>query len=227
MFEHSACSRQAAKQKRLIVLPAAPVLYLVTDSSGLDEETFLAKIEGALRGGVNLVQLREKERPIREVLALAAKVHRLTLSHGVPLLIDDRLDLALAVGAEGVHLGQTDLPVDTARRLLGPTCIIGATAKTVEQALEAKRQGADYLGVGAIFPTATKVVTRPTSVSTLTAICAAVDLPCFAIGGLTSRNLDVLRGSGIAGICMVSHLMQAPDPCAEASALLLKLRALL
>lgn len=202
------------------LLPPAPILYLITDSGGLSEEAFLGQIEGALQGGVNLVQLREKQREARSLYALACQVHRLTQAYQVPLLIDDRLDLALAVGAEGVHLGQQDLPLEVARRLLGPGFIIGATAKTVAQAQEAQRQGADYLGVGAIYPTATKADTQLTPVAVLQAICQAVSLPCLAIGGLSSHNLGVLQGSGIKGICLASHLMQAPDPRKEAATLL-------
>lgn len=152
-------------------------LYFITDSTGFSEEEFLRRIEAALRGGVTLLQLREKDKTTREYLDLARKVHALTKRYGVPLIIDDRLDIALAIGAEGVHLGQSDLPIDLARQLLGPDRIIGATAKTVPQALEAYQQGADYLGVGAIYPTTTKVKTVLTSTDTLRDICAAVPNP--------------------------------------------------
>ena len=124
-------------------------LYFITDSTGFSEEEFLRRIEAALRGGVTLLQLREKDKTTRKYLDLARKVHALTKRYGVPLIIDDRLDIAMAIGAEGVHLGQSDLPIDLARKILGPDKIIGATAKTVPQALEAYQQGADYLGVGA------------------------------------------------------------------------------
>ena len=142
-------------------------LYFITDSTGFSEEEFLRRIEAALRGSVTLLQLREKDKTTRKYLDLARKVHALTKRYGVPLIIDDRLDIALAIGAEGVHLGQSDLPIDLARQLLGPDRIIGATAKTVPQALEAYQQGADYLGVGAIYPTTTKVKTVLTSTDTL------------------------------------------------------------
>ena len=125
-------------------------LYLVTDSTGLTEQEFLSRTEQALQGGVTLLQIREKERSTREYIHLASQVHELAKRYNVPLLVDDRVDVALAVDAEGVHVGQTDMPVDIARRLLGPDKIVGATAKTVPQALEAWQQGADYLGVGAI-----------------------------------------------------------------------------
>lgn len=187
-------------------------LYLVTDSTGLEDEVFFDKVERACRGGVTLLQLREKERSTREYLALAEGVHKIAVRHKIPLLIDDRVDVALASEAEGVHLGQSDMPVFLARKLLGEGAIIGATAKTVEQAEEACRQGADYLGVGAIYPTTTKVKTSPMPVELLKRIRAASTVPVNAIGGLTKDNLGILKDSGIAGICVVSAIMKAEDP---------------
>ena len=187
-------------------------LYFITDSTGLSEEEFLRRTEAALRGGVTLLQLREKNRTTREYMSLAEKVHGLTRRYGVPLLIDDRLDVAMAVDAEGVHLGQSDLPIHVARRILGADKIVGATAKTVPQAREAYEQGADYLGVGAIYPTTTKVKTVLTSTDTLRDICAAVPIHVNAIGGLNKTNIDVLCGIPIAGICVVSAIMKADDP---------------
>ncbi len=187
-------------------------LYFITDSTGLSEEDFLRRTEAALQGGVTLLQLREKNRTTREYLSLAEKVHELTRRYGVPLLIDDRLDVAMAMDAEGVHLGQSDLPIHIARRILGPDKIVGATAKTVPQATEAYEQGADYLGVGAIYPTTTKVKTVLTSTDTLRDICKAVPIPVNAIGGLNKTNIDVLCGIPIAGICVVSAIMKADDP---------------
>ena len=187
-------------------------LYFITDSTGLSEEDFLRRTEAALRGGVTLLQLREKNRTTREYLSLAEKVHELTRRYDVPLLIDDRLDVAMAMDAEGVHLGQSDLPIHIARRILGPDKIVGATAKTVPQATEAYEQGADYLGVGAIYPTTTKVKTVLTSTDTLRDICKAVPIPVNAIGGLNKTNIDVLCGIPIAGICVVSAIMKADDP---------------
>ena len=187
-------------------------LYFITDSTGLEQEEFLTRVEAALRGGVTLLQLREKERTTREYLELAGKVHALTKKYHVPLIIDDRLDVAMAEDTEGVHLGQSDLPIATARRIWGGEKIIGATAKTVPQALEAYEQGADYLGVGAIYPTTTKVKTILTSTDTLRQICEAVPIPVNAIGGLNKDRLDVLAGIPIAGVCAVSAIMKAPDP---------------
>ncbi|WP_130869303.1 thiamine phosphate synthase [Intestinimonas massiliensis (ex Afouda et al. 2020)] len=194
-------------------------LYLVTDSTGLPEEVFLEKVERALQGGVTFLQLREKERSTRAYIHLAREVHALARRYQVPLVVDDRVDVALAAETDGVHVGQTDMPVELARKLLGPDRIVGATAKTVPQALEAWRQGADYLGVGAIYPTTTKVVTVLTSTETLGEICKAVPIPVNAIGGLNRDNLGVLKGIPIGGICVVSAIMKADDPRAAAEGL--------
>ena len=187
-------------------------IYFITDSTPYSEDEFLGRVESALKGGVSLIQLREKERTTREYISLAQKVHELAKRFGVPLIIDDRIDVALAAKTEGVHLGQSDMPIKTAREILGDDFIIGATTKTVEQALEAYEQGADYLGVGAIYPTTTKVKTVLTSTEMLDKICKAVPIPVNAIGGLNKDNIDVLKGIGIAGICAVSAIMKAPDP---------------
>lgn len=187
-------------------------LYFITDSTGFGEAEFLQRIEVALQGGVSFLQLREKAGSTREYLDLAEKVHALTKQYSVPMIIDDRLDVAMAVDAEGVHLGQSDMPVATAREIWGQEKIIGVTAKTVEQAMDAYTQGADYLGVGAIYPTTTKVKTVLTSVDTLRDICKAVPIPVNAIGGLNKDNIDVLKGVPIAGICVVSAIMKAEDP---------------
>lgn len=187
-------------------------LYFITDSTIYDEEEFLIRVEQALRGGVTLLQLREKNRTTREYIELAEKVHSISKKYGVPLIIDDRVDVALAVDAEGVHVGASDMPVATARKLMGEDKIVGATAKTVPWAKEAYEQGADYLGVGAIYPTTTKVKTVLTSTDTLRDICRAVPIPVNAIGGLNKNNIDILAGIPIAGICAVSAMMKADDP---------------
>ncbi|MBR2328323.1 MAG: thiamine phosphate synthase [Clostridia bacterium] len=189
-----------------------PSLYFITDSTNFSEDEFLRRIEQALQGGVTLMQLREKERTTREYIELAEKVHRLAKKYDVPLIIDDRVDVALAIDAEGVHVGASDMPVAMARRLMGDKKIVGATAKTVPWAKEAYEQGADYLGVGAIYPTTTKVKTVLTSVDTLRDICNAVPIPVNAIGGLNKDNIHVLKGIPIAGICVVSAIMKAADP---------------
>ena len=187
-------------------------MYFITDSSGYSENEFLYRVEQALLGGVTLLQLREKEKTTREYIELADRVHRITQKYSVPLIIDDRVDVALAINAEGVHLGQSDMPISTARKILGNDFIIGATTKTVPQAIEAFEQGADYLGVGAIYPTTTKVKTILTSAETLDAICKAVSIPVNAIGGLNKDNIDVLKGIPVSGICVVSAIMKAEEP---------------
>ncbi len=189
-----------------------PSLYFITDSTKYTEEEFLCRVEQALQGGATLLQLREKEKNTREYLELAQKVHAIAKRYHVPLIIDDRVDVALAIDAEGVHVGASDMPVAAARKLMGDDKIVGATAKTVPWAMEAYRQGADYLGVGAIYPTTTKVKTVLTSTDTLRDICNAVPIPANAIGGLNKDNIDVLEGIPVGGICVVSAIMKADDP---------------
>ena len=187
-------------------------LYFITDSTNYNEEEFLSRVEQALAGGVTLLQLREKEKSTREYIELAEKVHELAKRYQVPLIIDDRVDVALAVDAEGVHVGASDMPVATARKLMGEDKIVGATAKAVPWAKEAYEQGADYLGVGAIYPTTTKVKTVLTSTDNLRDICSAVPIPVNAIGGLNKDNIEVLKGIPVAGICVVSAIMKADNP---------------
>ena len=194
-------------------------MYFITDSTNYSGEEFLYRVEEACKGGVTLIQLREKERTTREYLSLAEKVHEITMRYNIPLIIDDRVDVALAVNAEGVHVGQSDMPVRIARQLMGADKIVGATAKTVPQALEAFQQSADYLGVGAIYPTTTKVKTVLTSVDTLKEIVNAVPIKVNAIGGLNRDNIHVLKNSGIDGICAVSAIMNADSPCTAANEL--------
>ena len=201
-------------------------LYFITDSTGFSEEEFLFRVEEALKGGVTLLQLREKEKTTREYIELAEKVHEITKKYNVPLIIDDRVDVALAVEAEGVHVGQSDMPVSVARKLMGDSRIVGATAKTVPHAKEAYEQGADYLGVGAIYPTTTKVKTVLTSVGTLKDICNSVPIPANAIGGLNKDNIDILKDIPIAGICVVSAIMKAENPREAAVGLIEKAKEL-
>ena len=193
-------------------------LYLITEAS-IGHERMLEQVRKGIEGGVTLVQLREKSGTTREMIDIATRLHKITASYGVPLIIDDRVDVALAVGAEGVHLGKEDMPVDVARKILGKNKIIGATAKTVEAAVDAYNKGADYLGVGAIYPTTTKVKTVITSVDTLKDICAAVPIHVNAIGGLNSENVHILKDADIDGICVVSAIMKAEDAKAAAQKL--------
>ena len=203
-----------------------PSLYFITDSTNYTEEEFLFRVEQALQGGATLLQLREKDKSTREYIELAEKVHEIAKRYNVPLIIDDRVDVALAIDAEGVHVGASDMPVATARKLMGEGKIVGATAKTVPWALDVYEQGADYLGVGAIYPTTTKVKTVLTSTDTLRDICHAVPIPVTAIGGLNKDNIDVLAGIPIAGICVVSAIMKADDPKAAAEELKNRAKAL-
>lgn len=187
-------------------------LYFITDSTCVPEERFLPVVEAACKGGATIIQLREKDKSTREYMKLAMATHEITARYGIPLIIDDRVDVALAIGAEGVHVGQSDMPVRLARKLMGADKIVGATTKTVPQALEAYEQGADYLGCGAIYPTTTHVNTVITPVATLKDVVKAVPIPVNAIGGLNKDNIFVLKDSGIAGICAVSAIMKAADP---------------
>lgn len=187
-------------------------LYLVTDSSYHTEETFLDTVEKACQGGVTFLQLREKNKSGKEYLDLAFKVKKITDKYKIPLIIDDRIDVALAVDAAGVHVGGEDIPVKYARKLMGKDKIVGATAKTVEKAMQAYKDGADYIGTGAIFPTTTKVVTVLTKVPVLNDICRAVPIPVIAIGGLNIKNIDILDNSPVDGVAVVSAIMKSENP---------------
>lgn len=187
-------------------------MYFITDSSAVSEEKLLDVVEQACKGGATIIQLREKNKTTREYIELAKKVHKITMCYNIPLIIDDRADVAVAINADGVHVGQSDMPVDIARKLIGQNKIVGATAKTVPQAIEAYKNGADYLGVGAIYPTTTKVKTVITSVETLRDIVNAVPINVNAIGGLNKDNIYVLKNSGISGVCAVSAIMKAENP---------------
>lgn len=198
-------------------------LYLVTNRYQDSLENFLEKVETACRSGVTIIQLREKNLTTNQYYQLAKQVKEITDAYQVPLIIDDRLDVCLAVDAAGLHIGDDELPVSVARQVLGPEKILGVTAKTVKRALEAETSGADYLGTGAIFPTTTKENAPITLISTLKTICQTVAIPVVAIGGLTSENIDQLTGTGIAGVAVVRDLMQAEDIEAKAHAFLTKL----
>ena len=198
-------------------------LYLVTNRYQDSVESFLEKVETACRSGVTIVQLREKNLTTNQYYQLAKQVKEITDAYQVPLIIDDRLDVCLAVDAAGLHIGDDELPVSVARQVLGPDKILGVTAKTVKRALEAEEGGADYLGTGAIFPTTTKENAPITLISTLKTICQRVAIPVVAIGGLTSENIDQLATTGIAGVAVVRDLMQAEDIEAKTQAFLTKL----
>ena len=198
-------------------------LYLVTNRYQDSLESFLEKVETACRSGVTIIQLREKNLTTNQYYQLAKQVKKITDAYQVPLIIDDRLDVCLAVDAAGLHIGDDELPVSVARQVLGPEKILGVTAKTVKRALEAEEGGADYLGTGAIFPTTTKENAPITLISTLKTICQTVAIQVVAIGGLTSENIDQLAATGIAGVAVVRDLMQAEDIEAKTQAFLTKL----
>lgn len=186
-------------------------LYAVTDRAWEGRFTLLEQVEQALKGGVTIVQFREKN-PDKEVfLSEALKIKELCKQYQVPFIINDHVELALEVGASGVHVGLEDTPVCEIRKKVPKDFMIGATAKSVEQAVEAERQGADYLGVGAIFPSPTKKDAKATSVEELGRICAAVKIPVVAIGGLTKDNLSVLDGTPISGVALISAIFGAGD----------------
>lgn len=211
------CETTQEVKKRSIIMQFDPTLYVITDSTYHTTETLLHAVDEACRGGATLIQLREKDTGGRSYLELAQQVKAVTDRYNVPLIIDDRVDVAIACDAAGVHVGASDLPVAVCRRLLGPDKIVGATAKTVEAAVAAYNDGADYLGTGAIYPTTTHVTTKVTPVSVLNDVCRAVPIPVVAIGGLNADNMDVLADSPIKGIAVVSAVMKADDPCAAAA----------
>lgn len=196
-------------------------LYAVTDRQWLEEGQSLAEaVEAAIRGGVTLVQLREKSMNDEEFIREALEVKRVTDAYGVPLIINDNLKVCQACDAAGVHVGQEDASAEKARALLGPDKIVGVTAKTVEQAKEAVRQGADYLGSGAMFGSSTKTEARPMSLEEFKEIRQAVSIPIVLIGGIDAENISELKGSGAQGAAVVSGIFAQPD--VEAAARKLK-----
>ena len=184
-------------------------LYLVTDTACLKHQTLLEAVEEALAAGVTLVQYRAKKALGGEMYSTALRLQVLCTKYKVPLIINDRLDVALAVGAAGVHLGQDDLPVQVARRLAGPDFIIGATAHNVQEARTAEAEGASYLGCGAVFATATKLDTVPLGLEGLKAIRAAVELPIVGIAGITAANYGQVLAAGADGAAVVSGILGA------------------
>ena len=186
-------------------------LYAVTDRHWLRGGTLSAQVEQALIGGATLVQLREKELDEASFLREAVDMARLCHRYGVPLLINDNVEIARRSGADGVHVGQDDMEAGSARSLLGSSMIVGVTAKTVEQALRAQEAGADYLGSGAVFGSATKLNAKPITREQLAAICRAVSIPVVAIGGINRNNILELAGTGIDGVAVVSGLFAAEN----------------
>ncbi len=202
-------------------------LYAVTDRSWLKPgETLAEVVETLLKAGVTCVQLREKEAEDAFILQEARELKALCHRYGVPFLVNDRPDLAQAVGADGVHVGQEDTGLTEARNLLGPNALLGGSAHTVEEALAAQAAGADYLGCGAVFGSGTKHNVSQMPLETLTAICQAVDIPVVAIGGVSLDNLPLLADTGIAGVAVISGLFAADDKTEAAQAFLRQLEGL-
>ena len=191
--------------------PEDMLLYAVTDRAWLNGETLESQVEKALKGGATFVQLREKELDEEMFLEEAKKIKKLCAEYHVPFVINDNVDIALKVDADGVHVGQSDMEAGDVRAKLGPDKIIGVTAKTVKQAVLAQERGADYLGVGAVFHTDSKADAREISFDTLRDICKAVSIPVIAIGGITEENVKELAGTGICGVAVISAIYARSD----------------
>lgn len=188
-----------------------PILYLVTDRAVIKRGEFLDAVENALKGGVNVVQLREKGRSEDDIIAVAKELKELTKNYNVPLIINDSPRIARLSGADGVHLGMTDGEISEAREFLGRDAIIGGSARTIERALLLENQGADYLGVGAVFGTSTKADAKTINTEIMSDICHAVNIPVVAIGGVNKDNIIRLKGTGASGIAVVSAIMGSDD----------------
>ena len=186
-------------------------LYLVTDNSE-NEEKFLKTIEEAILGGVSVVQIREKTAETLEFYNLAIKVKEITTKYNVPLIINDRVDVALAIDADGVHVGQSDMPCNITRKLIGENKILGVSAATIGEAKKAENDGADYIGTGAVFPTTTKDDAPHVTKKDLSDIANSINIPVVAIGGITIDNANELKNTGISGLSVVSAIMSADDP---------------
>ena len=191
-------------------------LYVCTDRDIMTTDTLEEAVELAIKGGATIIQLREKDCTSREFYELALSIKDITDAYEVPLIINDRLDIALAVHADGVHLGQSDIPVQVARNVMGPNCIVGATANTLEKAKEAWQSGADYLGVGDVFGSATKNDTKPVELKELKKICDTVKIPVVAIGGISKKNIHLLKDTGVAGVAVISAVLGQTDITAAA-----------
>ncbi|MBR3141144.1 MAG: thiamine phosphate synthase [Methanobrevibacter sp.] len=186
-------------------------LYLVTDDSS-DKKKFLNTIEESIKGGVKVVQIREKTSDTLTFYNLALEVKKITDKYDIPLIINDRVDIALAIDADGVHVGQSDLPCDITRKLIGKTKILGISASTIYEAKKAQKEGADYIGTGAIFPTATKDDAPSVTKDELKNITESIDIPVVAIGGIKLSNVDEIKDCGIEGISVVSEIMDSHNP---------------
>ena len=195
-------------------------LYLCTDRRLMTSATIEESVEAALKGGTTVIQLREKDCSSKEFYELGLRVKKITTAYNVPLIINDRVDIALAVHADGVHVGQGDLPCKVVREIVGPDMLIGVSAATLSEAIQAEKDGADYLGVGAMYATSTKTDTRPVSMEELLKIRAAVNIPIVVIGGINRNTLGNFKGTGVDGLAVVSAIVAQPDPEAAARELL-------
>ena len=196
-------------------------IYLVTDEKACLGKDFYACIEEAIKGGAGIVQLREKNISTKDLYEKALKVKEICKNYGALFIINDRLDIAQAVGADGVHLGQSDMPIEKARKILKDKFLIGATARNIEEAKRAELLGADYIGSGAIFGTSTKDNAKKLEMEELKKIVASVKIPVFAIGGININNVGILKNIGLQGICSVSGILSEKD-CKKAVELMLK-----
>lgn len=187
------------------------LVYAVTDRTWLGKRTLAQQVEDALKGGATMVQLREKELTGTELETLARQVQRVCADYGVPFIVNDDVDLAAKIGADGVHVGQDDMNAGEARKILGPDRIVGVTAKTVAQAQAAVAAGADYLGSGAVFGSSTKKNAKPMTMEQFREICGSVDVPVVAIGGVCADNMHLLAGCGMAGFAVVSGIFAAEN----------------
>ena len=187
------------------------LLYAVTDRTWLGDKTLYEQVEQALKGGATFIQLREKNLGNKAFLAEAIEIQRLCKKYHVPFVINDNVEIALEVNADGIHVGQRDMEAGNVRALFGKDKILGVSVQTVEQALLAEQRGADYLGVGAVFHTGSKADADDVSHETLKAICKAVNIPVVAIGGIGKNNILELKGSGICGIAVISAIFAAKD----------------
>lgn len=187
------------------------LLYAITDRTWLGDETLYSQVEQALKGGATMIQIREKELAEEDFYEEAVEIQKLCRTYRVPLIINDNVELAKKIDADGVHVGQSDMEAGAVRSMLGPDKIIGVTAKTIEQAQFAQANGADYLGVGAVFHTGTKSNAKEITHDQLQEICACVEIPAVAIGGITRANVEQLQGRGMAGVAVVSAIFAQSD----------------
>lgn len=187
------------------------MLYAVTDAAWTGKKTLTEQVEEAMKGGITFLQLREKHLSKEEFLKEAIEIKDLAQKYQIPFVINDEIEIAQEAGADGVHVGQDDMPVEEVRKILGKDKIIGVSAHNVEEAVRAERGGADYLGVGAVYPTSTKENTSAVSMEEMKKICQTVSIPVVAIGGIKKNNMKVLTGTGVNGIAVVSAIFAAKD----------------